>query len=430
MKGGLLSQLKLPKEGRLAILAAINLATTLASTWVVLKTYGAGIENDSLIASATLSQFALVLLANSVIQVATPILTVAPDSSAFQKTLKALSTLVIAVFALLSTLIFATVGYWTSLLFPKLVESDQAVFENLVAINTVGMFLTGVTALQSAAYYATHRFEKAELISVVGSILSLIVTVSTIGKFGIYAAALPAVIRPLVQIAAMRDALAFGAPATIERSATGNFLEKIRPLIVGNSYLKLDSVFDRYILARADSGTLTLVSLTQQLYGALSQIIQKALIGTILADAAGVSGKRDRGQLRGLLKSKLIDVGLSVLIVGIMVAVFALNISKLSIPIKTLTGDQLQNLAWISLCLFGMFAGGLLGGVTSTFFYALGDTKTPTLMSIITFTVYVPVKFIVFNVFGITGFCIAVSVYLLLNFAIMLYLILKLHLGK
>jgi putative peptidoglycan lipid II flippase len=397
---------------------------------MVIATFGAGVENDSLIASATLSQVMLAILANSVIQVATPIFAKAEDAASFRKLLMTVSTIVMMGFASLSVLMFVSKGYWSAALFKKLFESDRETFENLVAINTLGMFLTGMTAVQTAAYYATHRFERAESIAAGGSFLSLGVMIFTIGKLGIYAAALPAIVKPLFQIILMRDSLQFCALNKLDCASARNFLTKLKPLVFGNSYLKLDPVVDRYILTKAETGSLTLVSLTQQVYGAISQIVHKALIGTILSEAAAVSKDRHPQELKILLIRKLITVGICIFVAGIIVLSLVLNISLFSIPLKTLSEGQLRDFGWIILCLFGMFAGGLLGGVTSSFFYAIGDTKTPTLMSIITFTIYVPVKFFVFESFGVIGFCLAASAYLLINFLIMMYLLSRLHFDK
>lgn len=65
--------------------------------------------------------------------------------------------------------------------------------------------------------------------------------------------------------------------------------------------------------------------------------------------------------------------------------------------------------------LSGFFSGGILGSVISSAFYAKGDTKTPTRINTILFTIYLPLKFLAFSLYGITGLAISISTYYILN---------------
>lgn len=69
----------------------------------------------------------------------------------------------------------------------------------------------------------------------------------------------------------------------------------------------------------------------------------------------------------------------------------------------------------VMLVLALAFAAGCVGQLTSQGFYALGDTKTPTRIGIVTFTVYVPLKFLAFRAFGIYGLATATGLFGLVN---------------
>jgi peptidoglycan biosynthesis protein MviN/MurJ (putative lipid II flippase) len=75
------------------------------------------------------------------------------------------------------------------------------------------------------------------------------------------------------------------------------------------------------------------------------------------------------------------------------------------------------------LGLIGLLLGGTAGQVTATAFYAMGDTKTPTMLFVWTFTIYVPVKVLVFIHYGILGLAIITSVHLVINFLLQLLIL-------
>ena len=71
----------------------------------------------------------------------------------------------------------------------------------------------------------------------------------------------------------------------------------------------------------------------------------------------------------------------------------------------------------------GFFIAGAMGVITSKTFYAMGDTRTPTRMSIVTYTLYIPAKVFGFLRYGLMGLAVVTSVYLFLNLVIQILLL-------
>jgi peptidoglycan biosynthesis protein MviN/MurJ (putative lipid II flippase) len=72
------------------------------------------------------------------------------------------------------------------------------------------------------------------------------------------------------------------------------------------------------------------------------------------------------------------------------------------------------------VALAGLLIGGASGQVMSGAFYAVGDTRTPTMLFIITYTVYIPIKILVFLRYGVVGLAAATSIHLAVNFLLQL----------
>jgi peptidoglycan biosynthesis protein MviN/MurJ (putative lipid II flippase) len=90
-----------------------------------------------------------------------------------------------------------------------------------------------------------------------------------------------------------------------------------------------------------------------------------------------------------------------------------------------ISAENVSRLWWIMLWLGGMFAGGVLGQISSSSFYARGNTVTPTRISMVSYTAYLPAKVIAFYIWGVAGLAVATSIYCMLNFGLQFYLLEK-----
>ena len=111
--------------------------------------------------------------------------------------------------------------------------------------------------------------------------------------------------------------------------------------------------------------------------------------------------------------------GLSVATLLVLL-VFGESLLRLMIGHGGITAQNVHMLWWIMLGLIGLLMGGTAGQITAVAFYAMGDTKTPTMLFVWTFTIYIPIKVIVFHRYGLLGLAIATSVHLIMNFLLQL----------
>jgi putative peptidoglycan lipid II flippase len=81
-----------------------------------------------------------------------------------------------------------------------------------------------------------------------------------------------------------------------------------------------------------------------------------------------------------------------------------------------ITSENVHMLWWILVALAGVMVGGACGQVISTAFYAIGDTRTPTMLFITTYTIYIPTKIVVFLRYGVIGLSVVTSLHFALNF--------------
>jgi peptidoglycan biosynthesis protein MviN/MurJ (putative lipid II flippase) len=75
------------------------------------------------------------------------------------------------------------------------------------------------------------------------------------------------------------------------------------------------------------------------------------------------------------------------------------------------------------ICLGGMFFGGSVAQISSSSFYALGDTSTPTRFGIQSYTFYIPIKIAFYYYFGVLGLALTASLFFIVNFSFQHYML-------
>ena len=88
-----------------------------------------------------------------------------------------------------------------------------------------------------------------------------------------------------------------------------------------------------------------------------------------------------------------------------------------------ITASSVHSLWWIMIALLGVLVGGTVGQVIAVAFYAMGDTKTPTNLFIVTFTIYIPIKVLAFFHYGLMGLAVATSFHQIVNLLLQLVIL-------
>jgi peptidoglycan biosynthesis protein MviN/MurJ (putative lipid II flippase) len=101
----------------------------------------------------------------------------------------------------------------------------------------------------------------------------------------------------------------------------------------------------------------------------------------------------------------------------LILGLFGQSLLDLLIGHGNINAGNVEELWWIMIWLGGMFAGGAMGQISSSSFFALGDTSTPTRLGIYSYTFYIPAKIALFYYFGTFGLALATSLFFVANFS-------------
>jgi putative peptidoglycan lipid II flippase len=406
---------------QLGTLSVANIGIAFLFQWYVLTQLGPGMETDALFAGMTLPQLVLAVISGSLMHVLVPLLA-GEDEDRLRHDAWGFFVLVGGLFSLLAAILYVTAPWWVPLTVPGFDEAGKELTIELTRIQLIGMVFSAINGVQWAAYHARQQFVWAEFTPILASVFALLLLVWALPRYGVIAAAWISTLRMALQTLLLAPGMGKPVWPDLRSPAISSAWQRIKPLLLGTAYYKTDPLVDRFLLSTAGSGSLSLYYLAQQIYGAVGQVINKAIAAPLVPLLSKLHKAGDRDGFRRAYHRKLWQVG-AISLAGLLVlGLYGQAMLDLLVGHGNVSADNVKELWWIMIWLGGMFIGGVTGQICSTSFYACGDTITPTRISMITYTAYIPCKVAAFYLWGVMGLAIATSIYYMTNLSLQVYL--------
>lgn len=398
----------------LACLAGGNVLLTLLIQWWVITHLGLGIETDALYAAVALPQLILSICSNSLTLVLVPLLAT-EDENAFGPSLWSFFVGVSSVFVLLALAFGATASYWVPWLVPGFSPVAQALTVSAARIQMFTMVLSAAAAVPLSGLQARRKFVRVELSAALSALLALVLLIWLLPRFGVAAAAWALGLRAGLQLLWLLPGTVrwqrpqWRAPVLFEAR------RRVWPLILGTAYYQADPLVDRFLASMVAAGGLSTLYLGQQIYGAFNLISDKALASPVLP-LLSVQAKTAKWlSFRSTYRTRLAWLGTLTGASYLILLFFGEPVLRLLIGHAGVTTESVRALWLIMVALGGFFVGGAMGYISSKTFYAMGDTRTPTKLSLWTYSICLPVKVLMFFRYGLIGLAVTSSAFVLAN---------------
>jgi putative peptidoglycan lipid II flippase len=399
---------------QLGVLSAANTVLSFFFQWYVLTQLGAGAVTDAFFAGMTVPQLVLVVISGSLTHVLVPILA-GEDGKRQRQDAWSLIILVGGLFGLIATLLSVTASIWIPLTVPGFDNAGKTLTEELTRIQLIGMVFAAINGVQCSVYYAREQFIWTELVAIFSSLIALPLLVLALPRFGIIAAVWISSLRLVLQTILLTYGMGRPVCPDLHSVAVKQVWLRIKPLFLGASYYKTDPLVDRFMLSSASSGSLSLYFLAQQIYGAISHVLEKAVASPLIPILSKLYKQGNKAGFRQVYLQKIKLIVIIGLTCVFLIFLMGQDLLRLVVGHGNITSNNINELWWVMIWLCGMFVGGVAGQISSSAFYASGDTKTPTRIGIYSYTLYIPLKVILFYFFGVMGLAITTSVYILVN---------------
>jgi putative peptidoglycan lipid II flippase len=406
----------------LAGLAICNAVLGILMPWYVVTRLGVGIETDSYFASGALPQLIFLVVSFSLAQVLVPLLAT-EDEETFRRDAWGFFIAVSAIFSLLAVLLFVTAGYWVPLFVPGFSDKAKQLTVSLSRIQLLAMVGNASVAVLWSVYYARQKFIWAELSATFANVAALLFLIWTLPHYGIAAAAWATALNLGLKVGLLLPVLGRWQMPQWDSYAMREAWRRIQPFLLGQTYSRTDPLIDRFLTSMSIAGDLSLLYIGQQIYSAINLIITKAISAPTVPRLALAAKSGNWPNFRRTYRHRLLWMAALAVAACIILLVFGESLLHLLIGHGGITAGNVRMLWWIMLGLIGLLIGGTAGQVTAVAFYAMGDTRTPTMLFVWTFTIYIPIKVLIFLHYGLLGLAIATSVHLMVNFVLQLIIL-------
>jgi len=405
---------------KLVALSTGNLGLSFLFQWYVLTQVGPGVATDALFAGMAVPQVILAIVANSLTHVLVPLLA-GEDEAIMRRDAWTFLCLTGAAFGGMALLLIALAPAWVGALLPGFSADALDLALTLTQIQLIGMVFAAISGVQTALHHAQGRFVWPELSQAVigaGIFAGLVIALP---RFGVFAAAWLATLRLVLQTLALMPAMGRPRRLTLANPTISSAWKRMQPLILGTAYYKTDPLIDRFLLSYAVAGSMSLYYLAQQIYGAVAQILSKAVVAPLVPVLGRSFKQGDLAAFRQAWRGRLVALIVVCVVAVAGLVLVGLPFLRLLVGHGSVTDSNVSTLWWIMVWLVGMFVGSVVGQIAATTFYAQGDTRTPTRISVWTYTGYIPAKIAAFFFGGVAGLAVITSVYYMLNALLLLH---------
>ena len=404
--------LKLERLRVVAMLASINVALAFAAQASIYRAFGASLDTDAYFAASAILQAASAIVVTTLGGALMPLLSGQPASQQAALTLRSLVFVVGALTVFCSALAW-TASAWVPWLFPGFGDSVLPRGVLLVRIHLTAIPIAAASAVLAVLFQARQHFARVELISLCLNVLLVGALYFFVPSLGVEAAAWAYACRWALQALCLAPVLRGGRLAEWPGGLRALW-RRAAPLLAGNAYFKSDVLVDRHLLSMADAGALSLFALAQSLWSIVAGVIGQSLGNTAVPVLAAAAQREDREAFRNLLRKRSRMIAWISAVAALLVIVLAPPALELVTSRPLVTGGN--HALWMLLAaLVGVPVFGAIGALVAGTFYALGDTRTPTLISAVTFTVMIACKIWVFREFGVLALCLATTIYYAVN---------------
>jgi len=410
----------------LAALAGANILLSLLFQWYVITQLGVGVETDALFAGMALPALILSVVSSSLTHVLVPLLATelaGKNEITFRENAWSFFLGVTILFTAIALVLFVTAGFWVPWLVPGFSPAARVLTISLTRIQLISMIFTASVSVLWSVYHARKQFIWVELSTVLSNLIALALIVKLLAIHGIVAAAFVIVLRTLLQLIWLLPGLGRWRRPNWNSTAMREAWNRIRPLLIGTTYYRTDPLVDRFLASMAPAGGLSLLYIGQQLYGVANVVAEKAIAAPMVPVLAIEAAAGRWASFRRIYQKRLLVIGGGTAAAYAGFLFIGERVLRLLIGHGGVTFENVHLLWLIMIALVGFFIAGAMGQITSTTFYAMGDTRTPTRMSIVTYTLYIPAKVFAFMRYGLMGLAVVTTIYLFVNLIIQILLL-------
>lgn len=394
-----------------------QLATSFCIQWYTVTQLGVGADTDALYAALTVPQIVMLVLIDPLAFVLTPLL-----ATRHERERRIVGSQIFWFVAACSTLITALAAIMAPVTVPVLApgfpEATVELAVGLARIEAGAIAGAACTMILTSLYHAGQVFLRPGIAILLSSIVGWIILLVGIRSGGIVLAA-------WVQVITFAGPVFFLVPSIswwpwASDSGLLRVLSDVwwqfKPLMVSASYYRTGFMVDRLLTSLLAPGSLVILELASRVHLAIVRIINQGLTTPIVPVLASLSSQGSWPAFKQQCRERLtwvilLSLGAAFgLVVAAIVTLYACRTGDERFVIGALRLNDIQSLAVALVLGSGVLLFGSISHLAMSAFYAQGDTRTPTRIQVLTYSMGMALKGGGFFLGGLYGIMAAMSV--------------------
>jgi putative peptidoglycan lipid II flippase len=410
----------------LGILSTGNVFLAFTFLWLIITYLGSGVESDAFFLGLTLSQTIISIIGACINNVLTPIFSTLGNLDLRRTTGDFLllifctmvtSTLLMQIYSLE---IIGLLGLGMS-------DTGQRLAGELLKVVILSVPLQTLAQVQMSNLYARNRFCTSESCILISNLSAVAFLTICLPSAGIEAAAWAVLVRHAVHVLCVSFCSKVSFRTDIDTTTLILAWHRAKHLLVAGIYSKSDKVVDKFFASSAVPGTITLLHLVQQAYGAGHQVINRVLVTPVVPKLVVLRANSNRSGYEAVFQRHLLVVFFIGVIGLVTVVFFGEQILTLLAHYGAFEKASVTQL-WLIMVLCGGYCiMPPCGFLLASRFYSLGDTILPTRAGLISTSIGLVAKVVLFYYLGVEGLAIGISLHYTFTVAILSFYALKPH---
>lgn len=309
---------------------------------------------------------------------------------------------------------------------------EPAKMELTISLFRIMVWLTwtiSVTAFFQTVLQSAQVYTPAAVGPLVGTIVTFVASWWSFQSWGIHGIAWSTLGGALVALAWQAPVYCLNARYSWKfDDGTRHMWILLLPLLLGAAIYKLDPLLDRYLASELPDGNVSRLTYSSRMIAAFLTLTSNGLAMVVFPVLATHAAKNQREHLKS-------EVGHALQFLAFLLLPLCAALAWFPIPIirdlfergKFTPSDTLAVADLLALSI-GILIGGSLGEILSKTFFAMGDTRTPTVVRMIGFLIGASLKLWWGTRYGLKGLVWATSCYYLL-IALLDWVLLNLRVG-